>query len=208
MHPILQVVLIFFGVSLYHQSLLSGQGGIDAAVAGKPSDYVEARNFVEKSIIWIQDEADEQCLGPHGFGFCGDANMWRVWYEGGSLLRFEHVNSVDAHEPPRGLSQSHCLARYFSWRGDSKIGLSRCKALPLAASSTWGVTTDGFLVNRHMGSENCLFRFGGAVRADSCSRKHSNKPALKPILHSLPAVCLGSIYYACRRLINCFFKAE
>jgi hypothetical protein len=189
MHKTLQIVLVFVGVAVYHQTLLSKDHTVVLVSDAVDTDVTDdTDSFIEKSIIWIQDESDDECLGPHGFGSCGDANLWRVWFEGGGMLRFEHVNSVDIQDLPRDMSQSLCLARYFSWMGDSKLGLSRCRSIPIVASSKWGVTAAGFLVNVHLGNEFCLYRLGSAVRADSCGRRYGDKPVLRPVLHSVPPV--------------------
>jgi hypothetical protein len=212
MHKTLQAILVLIGAALCRQALLphapgggggGGGGGADALPpqerGGSKSATAEAEAaFIDGSVIWIQDEADEECLGPHGFGSCGDANLWRVRYDKGNRMRFEQVDSVDtaADEPSTesggggggiSLVQSYCLARHFSWRGDSKIGLSKCHSL--LASSLWAPSgAGGRLVNSHLGADYCVYRLGSAVRADSCDKRHGQKPVLRPVVHSLPQV--------------------
>ena len=196
MERLVRVVVALIAAALYQQALPKqhinggGAGVIDAMAS---ESEVSSEGIPEKSIVWIQDHSDGHCLGAYGFGACGDANLWRVWFEGG-LLKFEHVNSIDlGQKPPLDSSKSHCLGRHFSWKGQSKIGLRKCRSF--LSSSLWGVSEDGHLVNSVFGMHYCIYRLGDAIRAGRCGKSHGDIPMLRPMLHSLPQVLHKSYMY-------------
>lgn len=49
--------------------------------------------------VWIVDEGNHECLGPHGFSQCGDLSGW-LWIEDGSYVKLRHLESS---------SENHCL---------------------------------------------------------------------------------------------------
>lgn len=154
-------------------------------------------NITEESVLWLQDARDGLCLGPHGFGQCGDVNLWRVWRATDGMFRLEHVSGVhDSYEPlsnasifARGGSDSdrHCFARYFTLRGsESSVGLTRCSELPYRASTRWVITADGRLASPMMGSSYCLRRLGGGSTAITAPCSRTDLPdfaVLSPVVH-------------------------
>jgi hypothetical protein len=155
-------------------------------------------NITEESVLWLQDSRDGLCLGPHGFGECGDVNFWRVWKAADEMFRLEHVSSVhDSYEPlvnntsilSGGASDGnrYCFARFFTLRGsESAVGLTRCAELPYRASTRWIITADGRLANTVLGRSNCLRRVGGGNTAVTgpCSRTDLTDFALlTPVVH-------------------------
>lgn len=53
------------------------------------------------SILWLVDSDNGDCLGLHGFGECGDANLWKSHKSSSNLIRFEaiisHLDSSTSH---------------------------------------------------------------------------------------------------------------
>ena len=53
------------------------------------------------SILWLVDSDNGDCLGLHGFGECGDVNLWKSHKSSSNLIRFEaiisHLDSFTSH---------------------------------------------------------------------------------------------------------------
>eukprot|EP01041_Mallomonas_annulata_P004315 gene4315-8582_t len=132
---------------------------------------IPIENFDGKNLIWIQDEEDGKCLGPNGFGECGDLNLWEIWgSEGGFTLEHHSVGIEDDID-------RKCLAREYGLGYKTKAHLQKCEKNPAASwdfSFTLGQLSNGKRLKR------CLYREGNTAYVQACITGYTS---LTPILH-------------------------
>jgi hypothetical protein len=61
------------------------------------------------NILWLVDKSTGNCLGEHGFGECGDVNMWKSYVQPSSgLIRLQTIYN---HLDNSSQTKSTCLGR-------------------------------------------------------------------------------------------------
>jgi hypothetical protein len=185
-------IAILFISAIVHPAYISTYLNGAAPTNAHSLPTVPMENYSEGSLLWMQDSRDSQCLGPHGFGECGDVNIWRIWHTDNLKLRFEYVSNVDSDVNDE---EKLCLSRQFSWRGESRIGLSHCRGSSLFSSTRWTLSPRGGLMNTVMGKDYCLVRLGNTVRAELCSKNSLQEPMLRSFRHSFILSVIYSFHF-------------
>mmetsp|Transcript_5304 Transcript_5304/g.5457 ORF Transcript_5304/g.5457 Transcript_5304/m.5457 type:complete len:604 (+) Transcript_5304:114-1925(+) len=134
-------------------------------------DILENTSRTGKNLIWVMDEDDGKCLGPSGFGECGDLNLWEVWGSESIYILEHYAAEMENHD-------GMCLARYSSFGPSSKVGLQSCLKNKAAI---WKFSFAlGRLSNGNSFSRRCIRRIGNSAVAGSCDAGYTS---LTPILH-------------------------
>ena len=140
-------------------------------------DWLPSESICGKNLIWIQDEEDGACLGPHGFGECGDVNLWQIWGNEGSYT-LEHFIAESNGGDAQCLTKFNNILPFVS----SGIGLTKCSK---KASVTWDFSFSLGQLSNNAWPKQCLHRHENEATTQTCS--HGFTP-LVPVLLDNP-VC-------------------
>ena len=149
------------------------------------SDFSNSDPF-DGHTMWIVDENSGECLSSHGFGACGDVNLWK-WRSRGwksELVMFESVlppiirsNAdnglnqiaapiVELPEPRSNMKgfkkgrNSQCLGRMMSIsKTHPETTLSKCSSM-LASATTWEYDHENMMLSTASG---ILSKFTGSL---------------------------------------------
>lgn len=120
--------------------------------------------------VWFVDEEKGQCLGPHGFGECGDVNLWKM--KNISESEFSLLSPQD--------DELRCLGRQKKFGYDfPTVRLRNCQSwFPSFSFNVWtyDMALKGLIVSPHFRSlveTQCLLNTGLSSILVPCSLGHT-----------------------------------
>jgi hypothetical protein len=159
--------------------------------------------------LWIVDENSGDCLSTHGFGACGDVNLWK-WRTNGKkteLVMFESALTTNPNGDILGVdSDRHTAAngtvnKKSTMKGDVPLCLGRIMSIGnthpettlspcssrIASATTWEydhetlmLSTATGVMSRFLGSL-CIVRDGDKASTQNCNMGYTR---LKLVIHT------------------------
>ena len=158
-----------------------------SALTAKPA---QSDHPFDGHTLWIVDENSGLCLGAHGFGLCGDVNLWR-WRSYGrasEYVMFQSVVSANSGPAPDEDQEQLCLGKLVtSGQPFPVTTLRRCSS-SISGPTMWEydfesqrLSTASGLISRFMGPL-CVLREEESASTQHCSMGYTR---LRPIIHTV-----------------------
>ena len=133
-------------------------------------ETVNHESYHEKP-VWFVDTTRGLCLGPHGFGECGDVTIWKL-----KELRSGEVRIVSVLESNNAMrDQPQCLGRHLEFSSEHyTVSIQNCKRASYLDFISWAYN----IQTGQLAVKPRLFTFG--LTEAQCLVDHVLGPRLQP----------------------------